>query len=461
MKKIIFFIGVLMTIELICSSDILSATLASAPDSINWTTMNTIHSPTARTGHALTLLPDGHVLLFGGKDSTSHALNDTWLFGAELHKKSAAGGFPIPKPTGGSHVLNPEDWTPITPPSSPSEREGHSLVTLPDGRVLLFGGNGNQGFPFNDLHLFEGNEWSQVTPANQSPSERANHIAWFGGEDMFVSSGSGGVNLYNDLWSYNPSSKTWEQLETPPDEISYYAFPMIIGNLVVLVDVHSYFYNGGKLIYYDMDQKKWGQKQLANFPSGERAFYNMVQDNETAYMLGGGIWDDANQKFNYTDEVWKFDYNTLAFSQINSLPYAIFNSKAILNSQSKTVILWGGKLNDNLMFPGDKILIGHLESSPVQVPPISDLPVKLNLMQNYPNPFNPTTTINYSVPKNSFVTIKVYDVLGREVTTLVNEEKRFGNYEIKFDGSNITSGIYFYKMKADNQLETKKFILLK
>jgi uncharacterized protein (TIGR02145 family) len=89
------------------------------------------------------------------------------------------------------------------------------------------------------------------------------------------------------------------------------------------------------------------------------------------------------------------------------------------------------------------------------------LPVKFTLSQNFPNPFNPSTKINYSVPKIGFVTIKVYDILGREVSTLVNEEKLPGNYEVKFDGSNLSSGVYYYQMRAGQFVETKKLILLK
>jgi len=88
-------------------------------------------------------------------------------------------------------------------------------------------------------------------------------------------------------------------------------------------------------------------------------------------------------------------------------------------------------------------------------------PDRFYLYQNYPQPFNPTTTIKYQIPKTSFVTLKVFDALGKEVATLVNEEKTSRSYEVEFDGSNLSSGIYFYKLKAGNFFETKKMILLK
>ena len=89
------------------------------------------------------------------------------------------------------------------------------------------------------------------------------------------------------------------------------------------------------------------------------------------------------------------------------------------------------------------------------------VPVKNYLSQNYPNPFNPTTTIQYSIPKESFVTIKIYDVLGKEITTIVNERKAAGNYSVDFNANNLTSGIYFYRMQAGSFVSTKKFDLLK
>jgi hypothetical protein len=90
-----------------------------------------------------------------------------------------------------------------------------------------------------------------------------------------------------------------------------------------------------------------------------------------------------------------------------------------------------------------------------------DVPAEFVLSQNFPNPFNPSTRINYFLPKESFVSIKVYDFLGREVTTLVNETKSTGSYDLVFDASNLPSGTYFYTLRTDNYSSTKKMILLK
>ncbi len=90
------------------------------------------------------------------------------------------------------------------------------------------------------------------------------------------------------------------------------------------------------------------------------------------------------------------------------------------------------------------------------------LPTEYSLEQNYPNPFNPSTTINFSIPKSSNVSLKVYDALGKEVATLVNEFKNAGNYSADFTAtSNLTSGIYFYTLTSENFTSTKKLMLVK
>ena len=94
------------------------------------------------------------------------------------------------------------------------------------------------------------------------------------------------------------------------------------------------------------------------------------------------------------------------------------------------------------------------------------LPSGYKLYQNYPNPFNPTTKIKYSIPSvgtslMKFVQLKVYDILGREVTTLVNKQQQPGNYEVEFNASNLSSGVYFYQLSTENIHLTKKLLLLK
>ncbi|MBW7888725.1 MAG: T9SS type A sorting domain-containing protein [Bacteroidetes bacterium] len=91
----------------------------------------------------------------------------------------------------------------------------------------------------------------------------------------------------------------------------------------------------------------------------------------------------------------------------------------------------------------------------------STVPEKFTLEQNYPNPFNPATTIRYSVPSMQKIELKVYDLLGREVQTLVNELQSQGNYEVRFDASTLASGIYIYRLQSGSFVTTKKMMLIK
>ncbi len=89
------------------------------------------------------------------------------------------------------------------------------------------------------------------------------------------------------------------------------------------------------------------------------------------------------------------------------------------------------------------------------------IPQSFTLSQNYPNPFNPTTTIEFSLPQSANVTLKVFNILGQEVATLLNGVQRAGKYTIRFDASRLASGVYLYRLQADNFVETKKLMLLK
>ena len=114
----------------------------------------------------------------------------------------------------------------------------------------------------------------------------------------------------------------------------------------------------------------------------------------------------------------------------------------------------------------DNVVIATSYIGPMQtttdVNDVADqIPSEFILYRNYPNPFNPTTTLSFDIGQSSFVSFKVYDVLGNEVAMLVNEEKSAGNYKVEFEASSLSSGIYFYQLKAGTFISTKSMILIK
>lgn len=129
---------------------------------------------------------------------------------------------------------------------------------------------------------------------------------------------------------------------------------------------------------------------------------------------------------------------------ITYTPKLIFTSK--FNSGSKT-------FEKNMYFKLFGTLVGIDEET--------SLPKVFSLSQNYPNPFNPLTVINYQLPVKGKVTVRIYDAIGREVATLVNEVKDAGNYSLQFNGENLSSGLYFVKLQANDYSEMKKIVLLK
>jgi len=96
-----------------------------------------------------------------------------------------------------------------------------------------------------------------------------------------------------------------------------------------------------------------------------------------------------------------------------------------------------------------------------EVENITSLPKEFSLKQNYPNPFNPSTNINYELPITGFVSLKIYDLTGKEIAILVNEQQSAGNYTVRFNGNNFASGIYFYRIEAGDFTQVRKMFLIK
>lgn len=111
------------------------------------------------------------------------------------------------------------------------------------------------------------------------------------------------------------------------------------------------------------------------------------------------------------------------------------------------------------VYQSETIAYSSLQITDVNIP--ADKALKFMLSQNYPNPFNPSTIINYQIPVSSTVNLTVYNLLGQEVAVLVNGQKSAGNYDVKFDGSLLSSGIYLYKLTAGKNVITKKMLLIK
>ncbi len=163
------------------------------------------------------------------------------------------------------------------------------------------------------------------------------------------------------------------------------------------------------------------------------------------------IWAKGDGPADEFELIHEFNQNTeidqvLSYTAPDVLPY--YQYLRILTTQSPSWISW----KEIRIFDSNTTAV-NLNNS--------NISGYYSLMQNYPNPFNPGTVIKYSIQNPGLVQLKVYDVLGREVSTLINEIKYAGNYEAVFDGSNLPSGIYLYRLEAGNYSAVKKLLLLK
>jgi len=145
---------------------------------------------------------------------------------------------------------------------------------------------------------------------------------------------------------------------------------------------------------------------------------------------------------------------------------AFSNGLGISNSSnSGTITTAGHSFTGISSNENSKIISGFLAYKSAIVTDVYDeheiIPTVYKLNQNYPNPFNPSTIINYQIPEEGFVTLKVYDILGNEVKILVNENKPVGSYNIRFDASGLASGMYIYRLTAGKYISTKKMLMIK
>jgi hypothetical protein len=162
--------------------------------------------------------------------------------------------------------------------------------------------------------------------------------------------------------------------------------------------------------------------------------------------------------YEYKDQIWGED----TLINISKLPGDDYKpGVAFLYSttdSAKIAIVWEHKENNKTdIWWGVSpfhLIIGDVENQP-------GMNYNFNLYQNYPNPFNPTTRISYTIPKAGYVQIKIYDLLGREVSKLVDDVKSAGDYTVDWNGSNYSSGIYFYSIRYNNQTLYKKMLMVK
>ncbi len=215
-------------------------------------------------------------------------------------------------------------------------------------------------------------------------------------------------------------------------------------------------------------------KQTGVAATGDQAGSSLPNISRTTN--GGSTWTTVNTGTGltgYASLKWISNSNTVYLSGTTGTGGAVRRStNGGLNWTTQTTLGLGSITHFDFYRSGSTVwgyavcadgsILKVMETvTGVSDPVNSSIPSKYSLEQNYPNPFNPSTTINFALPKASDVTVKVYDALGHEVMTLVNEFKNAGTHQVVMNAANLTSGIYFYKIQAGDFVATKKLTLIK
>ena len=218
----------------------------------------------------------------------------------------------------------------------------------------------------------------------------------------------------------------------------------------------SYKSGRGKIISVTKD----GLNDQYTFVNGATSLWDKYNQCKPAFYAVANVginYNALDSLISYSDTLKSGNYTTVSWSSFTAAfdfaksmieqNYSVYTSACETLAQAK----------DSLEHAIDALETATTDAGTFKI----NYPQAFSLDQNYPNPFNPTTRIKYSIPHYGYVSLKVYDLLGREVATLFEGLRKTGSYTVVFDGSNLVSGVYLYRLKTNNFLQTKKFLLLK
>lgn len=407
--------------------------------------------PDARRGHSMVEGKDGPYMTDGVK-AAGTVLNDLWEFNKDngAWEKEA----PDDDPTSGSQglaavfingklyvfgghneggnltmfwVYDPvtKKWQPETSMPPPG-RSYHSMVVI-GNQILLFGGKKyDVDHKYGDLWCFGllTREWEQKAsiPAGR---ERYGHSTFTANDKMYVWGGRG-YEYFTDMWVYDPVTNTWAEVTLQGEQPR--------------PRKHQTTFRFSELI----DPDTWGIAGGTGPASSSK-------------KTNGTVLRTSNSDTVFSD-TWKYNIGTNTWTRLADLPVGLTQAAAaLLDTANNHVLLFGGMKIDSTV-SGDTYM--YLPEG-TGVEKAETLPAEFCLSQNYPNPFNATTSIHVSLPSSEFVSLKVYDLLGREVKSIVNRQLSAGKHTFTFDAEKLSSGIYLYRLTTGNFSETKKMILQK
>jgi len=395
---------------------------------------NTSYLNYARYRLTMIRLLDDRVLAIGGQGIKSCELFDpiteTWNLTDSLYTKRysykinaillddgrvlVTGGFFIDKDSNTRGYLNVcEIYDPSTNKWSltdtlKSKRAGHTITKLNDGRILVAGGFNEDELSINKCEIFDPNTntWSSGDTLNFS--RNAHSAILLPNGKVLVAGGKDDVN---------PTEPWLSSCEL-----------------------------------YDPDKDEWS---VVGSLSVSRTDAKVFAVSDNLIMFVGGVQNAR---------LWElYDTNKFESVYLNGFPVDKFDQEILITKDSSIISIAGSEVDTSdelpLLFVTNKCEIYKFGLTNIYEE--NHVPQNYKLNQNYPNPFNPVTTINYQLPKAGTVTLKIFDILGKEVKTLVNEQKDMGRYTAQFDASSLASGMYVYQLRVNDYIAVKKMMLVK
>lgn len=419
-----------------------------------------------------------------------------------------------------SGFLFAQTWSQLPTTGNPPERSNAASIYLQAGnRMLVFAGRNSTG-NLNDVWSLNlnTNEWQNITPTSGSmPAPRFTSNAVYDSlmNRMIIWSGQG-TELYNDVWAFNLSNNSWQEL-WPDGNVSGAPLKRY-GTAAVFDPVNRRLVNfagfttSGRFDdtwYFQVDSMRWNERTNSFHPELRCLHSACITPDRTKMIIYGGqhngalgdIWSLNLNSFNWTNitpvlkpesrwfspaictnsnrvvvfggqnsqsilgDLWKFSIDSMKWDSVyqgSTKPTRRWGHTSIYVPASDKMIIFGGAdpsyKNDTWVFDN----IGSVGINNIS----SAIPNRFVLYQNYPNPFNPVTKIKFDVPsrvrnQTSNVKLIVYDISGKEIEVLVDENLKAASYEVEFAWTNLSSGVYFYQITIENYSETRKMFLLK
>ena len=425
------------------------------------TTGSSLH---VRKYHSAVKLNDGRVLVAGGRETE-------WIYSEEYSS---------------CELYNPQTGEWSEAPSMNIARSGHSGILLPDNKVLVMGG----GPKYCELYDPDSDSWELTDSLIINPMNKMQEAVLLATGNVLLVSWQGNYNI-GQIYNYNT-----EKITVTDTLISErFDFGMAQLDNKILVAGGSW---GSSCEIYDASTNSWQLTTPMN--EGRSAHTTTKLLNGNILVCGGESYRGTSLHPKASCEI--FNINSLEWTYKSQMNLPRIDHQGIL-LKSGNVLIVGGyydlglppRLETEVYNPdldkwtksgeikyprsgfsltlldnGSVLLTGGCDSTVCQI--FSELPsgsdenqlniiFGYNLSSNYPNPFNPSTTIDYSVPEQANVSLKVFDILGREVATLVNDEKETGYYKVEFNGSSLPSGIYIFRMDAGKFTDSRKMVLLR